>query len=78
MLIVLLICATVVIISIVGGLIYMQKQNISQKNKELQQQKQLKEYEQNQINARNKADNIGKCQAIVAETTNPFDDATCN
>jgi predicted Holliday junction resolvase-like endonuclease len=47
-----IICVTVVLVTLLGGLIYMQKQSIAQKNRELQQQKQLTEYEQQQINER--------------------------
>lgn len=56
----LLICFTVLIVSIVGGLIYVQRQQIAQKNRELQQQKQLVEYEQEQLNKRNEDDNNTK------------------
>lgn len=47
-----MICATIVAVSVVGGLIYMQKQNLTQKDQELEQKKQLTEYEQQQINDR--------------------------
>lgn len=73
-----IICFTIVVVSVVGGLIYMQKQSTAQKEKEFQQQKQLKEYEQQQINARNKADNIQKCRAAADATPSPFDGLSCN
>lgn len=66
------------IASIVGGLIYMQQQNNIQKDKEFQQQKQLKEYEQEQLNARDKADNVQKCTTAANSTSNPFDGISCN
>jgi uncharacterized protein HemX len=47
-----IVCATVAIVAIVGGMIYMQRQDHAQKNEELQQQKQLTEFEQRQINER--------------------------
>jgi hypothetical protein len=73
-----IICLALVVISVVGGLVYMQKQNIAQREKEFQQQKQLKEYEQEQLNARNKADNIQKCQAAAMGSSSPFDGLSCN
>jgi flagellar basal body-associated protein FliL len=52
-----IICFTVAVISVVGGLIYMQQQDIAQKNREFEQKKQLVEYEQTQLNNRNQKDN---------------------
>ena len=52
-----MICGTLVIASVMGGLIYMQHQNSVQKEKEFQQRKQLVEYEQTQLNKRNEDDN---------------------
>lgn len=77
-LVTLTICFTIIAVSVIGGLMYMQKQNIAQKEREFQQQKQLKEYEQNQINARNKEDNIERCRAAAATSSNPFDSIGCN
>lgn len=52
-----MVCVTVIVLAIVGAWVYVQKQNIAQKDRDLQQQKQLKEYEQQELNKRNKADN---------------------
>lgn len=69
---------TVVIVSIIGGLIYIQQQSNIQQDKEFQQQKQLKEYEQEQLNARNKADNRQKCLAAANATPSVWDGLSCN
>jgi len=42
----------VVLLATIGAWVYTSSQQMAQKNKELQQQKQLKEYEQQQINER--------------------------
>lgn len=68
----------VVVVGIVGGLIYIQQQSNIQKDKEFQQQKQLKEYEQEQLNARNKADNRQKCLAAANATPSVWDGLSCN
>ena len=73
-----IVCTTIIILGVVGGLIYMQNQNTVQKEKEFQQQKQLKEYEQEQLNARNQADNVQKCQAAAMASSSPFDGISCN
>jgi len=46
------ICVTLVLVAGIGGWVYTQQQQVAQKDRELQQQKQLKEYEQEQINKR--------------------------
>ena len=55
--IVIALCATLVLLASVGGWVYVQKQQVAQKDRELQQQKQLKEYEQEQLNKRNEQNN---------------------
>lgn len=67
-----------IVVSVVGGLIYMQQQGNIQTDKEFQQQKQLKEYEQEQLNARNKADNKQKCLAAANATPSVWDGMSCN
>lgn len=69
-------CLTIAIISVIGGLIYIQKQDIAQKNRDLQQQKELKEYEQEQLNKRNQEDNDtlrrNSLDDRLSDDNNPF------
>ena len=55
--IIITICVTLVLLAGVCGWVYVQKQQVAQKDRELQQQKQLKEYEQEQLNKRNDQNN---------------------
>lgn len=48
------ICVTIVLCGAIGAWVYIQQQGIAQKDRELLQTKQLKEYEQAQINERAK------------------------
>ena len=42
-----------VLLSAIGSWVYLNQQQIAQKDRQLQQEKQLKEYEQEQLNKRN-------------------------
>lgn len=61
------VCITIVLICGISAWVYVQKQNIDQKDKTLSQQKALDQYNQSQLNARNKADLRAKC----LESTTP-------
>lgn len=52
LLIAIIICFTVLLLAAIGSWLYVQHQNLAQRDRALQQQKQLKEYEQSQINNR--------------------------
>jgi flagellar basal body-associated protein FliL len=63
LLVAIIICSTLIILTAIGGWVYSNQQNIAQKNRQLQQEKELKEaelknekeikeYEQEQINDR--------------------------
>lgn len=73
-----IVCATLIVLAGIGAWVYTTRQSIAQKDRELMQQKQLKEYEQEQINARNKADNIQKCQEAANKTPSLVDGVACN
>ena len=63
------VCMSLVLLSVIGVWLYTSNQQIAQKNRELEQQKQLKEYEQQQINQR--ADKERQCEAHQ-DSSNPF------
>lgn len=52
LLITIIVSVTLVILAAIAGWVYIQKQELAQRDRELQQQKQLTEYEQQQINNR--------------------------
>jgi flagellar basal body-associated protein FliL len=52
LLITVIICASFVLVSGIGAWVFVYQQDIAQRDKELQQQKELTEYEQEQINNR--------------------------
>lgn len=52
LIIVIILCVTAVLLAAIGAWVYTNQQNVAQRNKELEQQKQLTEYEQQQINNR--------------------------
>lgn len=56
----------------------MQNKSIDNQNQNNEKQKQLKIYEQEQLNARNKADNEQKCIASAEASENSFMAALCN
>ena len=56
-----IICFTIVALSLIAAWIYTNDKNIAQRNRELFQAKQLKEYEQKQINER--ASKERQCQS---------------
>ena len=58
----LIICITVVLLAAIGSWVYVQRQQIAQKDRALAQQKQLNEYDQAQLNARNQANVKAECQ----------------
>lgn len=50
--VVIIFCVTAVLLSAIGSWVYISRQQMEQKDRELQQSKELKEYEQDQINQR--------------------------
>lgn len=65
------ICSTLVMLAAISGWVYIHQQNIAQKDRELSQQKELKEYEQQQLNERNKADNDTELRKIRTNLVDP-------
>lgn len=63
-----IICVTVLALAAIGGWVYIQQQQVDLRNKELQQQKELTEYEQEQINNRAEAERRSKL----------FDSSSCD
>jgi Tfp pilus assembly protein PilE len=60
-----IICATVLLLAAIGSWVYIQRQDLAQKDRALQQQKQLKVYEQQQINQRQQ-------QGEACKSSNPY------
>lgn len=52
-----ILCVTVIALGSIGSWVYVQEQNNAQRDRALLQQKQLEEYQQQQLNQRNDADN---------------------
>jgi cell division protein FtsB len=65
-----IICFTLIVLAAIGAWVYVQQQQIAQRDRELQQAKQLKEYEQSQINERQRKD-------CIAKSDNPVGWMTC-
>ncbi|MDB5168998.1 MAG: hypothetical protein JWO41_354 [Candidatus Saccharibacteria bacterium] len=72
-----IICITLVLLGATGSWVYIQKQQIDQKNSALQQQKQLVEYQQEQQNKRDAADNKAKCQNVPSSSSDKFSGLFC-
>lgn len=66
-----IVCTALVLLSVVGAGIYMHRQDIAQRDRALQQEKQLKEYEQAQINKRSELDN--KAESTKCNTGQSYD-----
>jgi len=65
-----IICITVVFIAGIGAWVYVEQQKITQKNNELQQQKELTEFEQKKIDERAIKDR--QCEQATANSSSPF------
>ena len=70
--VVIIVCSTMVLLSAIGSWVYLNQQQIAQKDRQLQQEKQLKEYEQEQLNKRNEEDNRVKRLNDLNDTDNPY------
>lgn len=66
----LIICITLVLLAGIASWVYVQQQNIAQRDRELQQQKSLTEYEQGKIDERAKKDR--QCEQATANSSSPF------
>jgi hypothetical protein len=76
----LIICVTLVLLVGIGSWVYVQHQQIAQKDRTLAQQKQLNEYDQAQLNARNKANIKAQCENTATNdaATDPVAGLFCN
>ncbi len=73
LLVIITLCATLALLVGIGSWVYVQRQNMAQKDRELQQTKQLKEYEQQQINER--ASKARQCENARANEYTSYPEA---